>query len=406
MATGFPARVVAVVAIFIAAPAHAERRPVAVISLSEDENATALARELYQALGTHPDLKPLGVGDPVRDARLNAALQGPYEDENQQKLREAREDRADADTNLGLGTPNFFEAARLARAGMTALAEVAPSPEAQKLYADLMFDLGVAQLGQGDDKEASRSFGLVRRLDPDRKIDRAQFVQEIADAYDATANVHAAKSPLTIKGSGTVWIDGVSYGEAPHKAMLDDGIHFVQLTGPEREPRGERVRVPQTAEIEVAPAPATEELKVKRSRFELANVNAKDSVTRASAVKRLAALLGVGDAVIISKAPTGELMIQTWRDNEQGFSAIRARGKEPPIDLLTPLAPPRPKEPEGPKIVIPTKPLIVEKPWYKTTWFKASAATGVVAVIVSAVLIARRDDMIDFAGGDIKAGMK
>ena len=67
-----------------------------------------------------------------------------------------------------------------------------------------------------------------------------------------------------------------------------------------REPRGEQVLVPQASEIEIAPALATEELKIKRARLELAR--AKDAMTRASAVKRLASLLNVGDAVIVYEA--------------------------------------------------------------------------------------------------------
>jgi hypothetical protein len=195
----------------------------------------------------------------------------------------------------------------------------------------------------------------------------------------------------------------VSRGEAPQKVDLDDGIHLVQLTGPDREPRGEQVRVPQTPQTNIADAPATEELKVKRARRELAD--AKDSVTRASAVKRLAALVSVGDAVIISKSSGGALLIQTWRDNEQGFSAIREHSTEKPIDLLTPLAPPRKAEPVKPPPIFIGPPVVIEKPWYQKTWVRASAATGLLAIVVSAVLIIRHDDMVDFADGDIKQGM-
>ena len=49
-------------------------------------------------------------------------------------------------------------------------------------------------------------------------------------------------------------------------------------------------------------------------------------------------------------------------------------------------------------------PIVIEKPWYKKTWFKASAATGVVAAIVTAVLIARADRFTDVSP-DIKQGM-
>jgi hypothetical protein len=283
---------------------------------------------------------------------------------------------------------------------------VAPTPEVLQVYADLMFDQGVAQLGQGNNVEASRCFALVRRLDPNRKPDRARLVPEIVDAFDATANLRVAKSPLTVKGSGTVWIDGVAYGvaaaDAPYKAVVDDGIHVVQLTGPDREPWGEQVRVPQVAEVQIADAPATDELKVKRARLELAN--AQDSMTRASAVRRLATLLSVGDAVIISKSSGGALLTQTWRNNEQGFSAIREHATKPekPVEILTPLAPPRPEDNKKPPEIVPKPPIVIEKPWHQKRWVRASAVTGVLAFIVTAVLISRRDEMVDFGPGDIK----
>jgi hypothetical protein len=400
MPSGFPASVVAVVAVFAttwaAHVAHAERRQVAIISLSTDADATELAHELYATLQDHSDLQPLRRGDPVLDASLNAALQGTFEDEDSVYLQVARQARADADSALGLAQPNFGKAAGDAKRGTDALAQAAPTnAEVKQLYADLLFDQGIAQLGQGKAIDASRTFALVRRLDPQRTVDRAKYLPEIADAYDATATMHVAKSPLTVKGAGTVWIDGTSYDAAPHKEMVDDGLHLVQLTGPDREPRGEQVVVPQTTELEVAPAPASLELLVQRARKEL--FDAKDSVTRASAVKKVAALLSVGDAVIISKSPGGALLIQTWRDNEQGFSAIREHATEKPLELLTPLAPPRPKEPEKPPHVREQEhPLVLEKPWYRKTWVQASAGTGLVALIVTAILIARSDRMVDF----------
>jgi hypothetical protein len=368
--------------IVTAGVAHADRRQVAVVSLSPDSDASQLTKLLNDTLIDHPDLRPI---DPV----LSTALQGPFEDEDAENLRRARQARAEADTNLSLAQPDFRGAANSVKRGVDALAMVSPSPDMQAIYADLMFDLGQAQLGQGKQLDAMRSFALVRRLDPNRKPDPARYLSEITDAYDATAKP-VSKSPLTVKGSGTVWIDGKAIGEAPQTQSVDDGLHFIQLTGADREPRGEQVLVPQISEIEIAPALATEELKIKRARLELAR--AKDAVTRASAVKRLAALLHVGDAVIVWKSSNGDVLVQTWRDREPGFAAVREHNTEKPIDLLTPLAPPRPQVPTN--VVEPIKvPLVVEKPWYERRWVQASAVTGVLAVIVTAVLIVRHDQM-------------
>lgn len=370
--------------------ARAERRQVAVVSLSPDSDASQLTKLLNDTLIDHPDLRPI---DPV----LSTALQGPFEDEDAENLRRARQWRSDADTALSLPRPDFGGAATNVKNGLEALALVSPSPEMLAIYADLMFDLGQAQLGQGKQIDAVRSFGLVRRLDPNRKPDPARYLSEITDAYDATAKP-VSNSPLTVKGSGTVWIDGKPVGEAPHTEKVDDGLHLIQVTGPNREPRGEQVLVPAASEVEIAAALATEELKIKRARLELSK--AKDAMTRASAVKRLAQLLKVGDAVIVWKSATGDLLVQPWRDREPGFAAIREHNTEKPIDLLTPLAPPRPPPTN---VVEPIKvPIVVEIPWYKRRWVQASAATGVVALIVTAVMIARRDQMIDFGPGDVK----
>jgi hypothetical protein len=391
MASGFPARVAVVAICAMAGHAHADRRPVAVVSLTADPDATELANQLYPTLVNHPDLQPL---------LETAALKGTFLDEDAENLGRARRARADADSALGLAQPAFSSAATAAQIGTNALAMVTPSAEMLQIYADLMFDMGQAQLGEGKPIEASRSFALARRLDPNRRPDPAKYVQEIVDAYEATANKPVAQSQLTIKGEGSAWIDGKLVGDAPHGEPVEDGLHLVQLTGPDRETRGEQVLVPAIADVTVAPAPATEELKIKRARLELSH--AKDPMTRASAVKRLAKLLGVADAVIISKSSAGALLVQTWQDREPGFSAIREHTNEKPLDLLTPLAPPRKIEP--PKVVEPPftpPPIVIEKPWCRKTWVQASAATGIVAIIVTAVMIARADRMTTFST-DIK----
>jgi hypothetical protein len=389
---GKVASVAAVCAVIVTCGlAHAERRQVAVVALSPDSDASQLAKQLNDTLVDHPDLRPI---DPV----FSTALQGPFEDEDADNLRRARQERANADTALSLAQPDFGGAAAAVKSGVGALSMVTPTPEMLAIYADLMFDLGQAQLGQGKTVDASRSFALVRRLDPNRKPDPARYLPEITEAYDATSKP-VSRSPLLVKGSGTVWIDGRAVGPAPQTQTVDDGLHLVQLTGPDREPRGEQVIIPQTSEIEIAPALATDELKVKRARLEL--TRAKDAMTRASAVRRLAQLLQVGDAVIIWKSPAGALVVQTWRNNETGFAKIVEHGSEPPLDLLTPLSPPRPKPTTN--FVEPiTPPIVVEIPWYKKRWVQASAVTGVLAVIVTSVMIARRDQFVDFGGGDVK----
>ena len=117
-----------------------------------------------------------------------------------------------------------------------------------------------------------------------------------------------------------------------------------------------------------------------------------DDAGRAGAMKQLAALLGVSDAVMLSKRADGKLEWVTWQDRAPGFSAPQAYTHQEPIDLLEPLAPPKLPEPpphSGP--VVPFHPPTeVDEVWYQRTWVKASVVTGAIAAIVGAILYARR----------------
>ncbi|NVB81278.1 MAG: hypothetical protein HOV81_22975 [Kofleriaceae bacterium] len=395
MAPGLPAKMAIVCAVLAIAAAgegraRAERRPVAVVSLSEDADASLLANDLYRALVNHPELQPLP------DLLFNPALQGPFfgtvgAKEFDDQLARARLARSDADAALKLARPDFRTAESAARRGTQALGEVAPTSEMLALYADLVFDLGQAQLIQGKSKDANESFTLVHRLDPSKRPDPARYLPEIIDAYNATAPKGGRLAKLLVKGMGRVWIDGIEQKLGANNMFeVDEGLHLVQLTGPEREPRGELVHVPQAAEIEIAPALATEDLKVKRARVALAQV--QDPVSRASAIRRLAQLLHVNDAVVIWRSPQNKLLVQTWRHPEPGFSAIKEHGNEKALDLLAPLAPPREVEPIETDPVVP--PILVEKKWYQKRWVKASAVASVLAIAATVVFVSTRDRML------------
>src|SRR5690606_13884878 len=129
--------------------------------------------------------------------------------------------------------------------------------------------------------------------------------------------------------------------------------------------------------------------KVERLRLELAQT--RDAAARAGAVKKLATLLGVGDAVLIEKSPDGTLRVQTWRNNQSGFSAWVEHREEAPGELLVPLAPPRKIEPPRPPEVEPLKPVVVEKPFYRKPWFYGSVTLGIVAAAISIYVYASVD---------------
>lgn len=383
MPSGLPARVVVVCAILAMAPAvHAQRRPVAVIDLSADPAAEALANELYAILVNHLDLQPV-------NPTFIRPLKGPFRDEDGAPLAAARQ--AKRETEEFLAELDYRSAELAAERGTQALHDVRPSPEVLGLYAELAFDIGVAALRQRRPNDAALAFGLAHRLDSARRPDPTRYEPEIVEAFQLAASRTPVLATLEVKGTGTVWIDGVDRGPAPGTFDVSDGLHVVQLSGSARETRGAQVRVPQSTTVAIADAPASDERKVERARGELAA--ADDATARAGAMKKLAKLLGVGDAVLIETAPDAKLLVQTWRDRAPGFSPhVTYEPGTDPGTLLVPLAPPR--EPEPPREVIPLPPPPVETPIYRKRWFQGAVATGIFAVAATIFMVASQDRMI------------
>lgn len=423
MATGLPARVVIVCAVFwtVAGPALAQvpptlpadrppvssptappppkaapgaqptiaqaigRREVAVIDLSGGADEQKLADELYNVLINHVDLRPLTNPDIV------GALRGPLLDEEQRDIDTAKAARRVADD--ALVQLDYRTAEVEAERGMNALHRVRLTSEVLGLYAELAFAAGQAALRLRKPNEASLAFGLSRRLDPAMQPDPSRYEPDIIEAYQLAVTKIAVPAKLEVRGSGTVWIDGVDRGP-PGAFDVSVGRHVVQLLGPERETRGKQVASPEVTVVEIDAAPATVERKVQRLRLELAR--ARDATARAGAVKRLSVLLGVGDAVLIEKDGSGTVRVQTWRDREQGFSAWIEHRSEAPIELLTPLAPPRKIEPPKPDEVLPIAPPIVETPIYRKRWFQGAVALGVIAAVVGIYVAATNERMVEW----------
>ena len=383
MSTGVAARVAAVCVALIGLPAaHAgDRRTVAVVDLSEDDAANTLRTLFYDELQVHWALRSLG------NATLDAALQGPFVAEDENNLKEARKDLADAED--ALTQFDYKGAERDATAGRLALTWVTPG-DMLGPYTDLTLVLGQALLGQKKLDDAARAFALVHRLDPMRQLDPGRYLPEIVDFY-REHTPRSATAKLQIIGKGRVWIDGIDRGTAPGSFDVGEGAHIVQLAGADRITRGEEVVVPAHVSVEIADQDASKELQVQRARLALAK--APDPAARAGAMQELARLLDIHDAVLIDRRD-GTLEVQTWRDRAPGFSELVAYHDQKPGDLLLPLAPAKP--PEEPKVVIPfTPPVHVdETPWYRKRWVQASIATGVVVGIVSAIVWANRDQYV------------
>lgn len=403
MASGLPARWVLVCAVLATAHAgsiaHAEpaettavapgsvtraRRPVAVVDLSADPAAETVANDLNGLLTSHPDLQTVNY-------TFIRSLKGPFAEEERPALEAARREKQAAEDFL-VNQLDYRSTEAAADRGVQALQNVRPSPEVLGLYAELAFTSGQAALKLRKPNDAAVEFGLSYRLDPGKRPDPTRYEPDIVEAYALAAGATAVPAKLEVKGSGTVWIDGVDRGEAPGTFDVTAGLHLVQLSGADRETRGRQVDVPQTQSIEIEAAPASDERKVERARIELAHAN--DPAARAGAMKRLAQLLGVGDAVLIRKAADGSLEVQTWRDRAPGFSKPTPYREGKLDDVLAPIAPPKPPEPpKKPEVpFVPVTP--VEAPIYRKAWFQGTVAAGVLAVAATIIIIASQDRMI------------
>lgn len=365
-----------------------ERRRVAVIDLA-DGAAEELTNQLYQVLQNHPALLNL------RDLNVERALKGRFVDEDAQPLEAAKAAKAEADN--ALVNQEYPTAESAAKRGMAELANVKPLPDVLGLYAELAFDAGQAAMRTRRPNDASLWFGLSSRLDSGKKPDPARYEPDIVDAYNQAIGRTPVTAKLEVKGSGTVWIDGIDRG-APGTFDVSHGFHVVQLAGPERETRGKQVSVQGDSATEIEAAPLTLERKVQRLRVELAQT--RDAAARAGALKKLARLLEIGDAVLIEKTETGSLRVQTWRDRD-GFSKLVEPKPEAPGDLLHPLAPPRVVEEPGPKEETPIIPVVPEIKWYRKRWVQVVGAVGLVVAAGVIYGLATQDRMIVW-DGDLK----
>jgi len=366
-----------------ASPAYAERRPVAVVDLAGSEPTRKLAEELRLALEVHADLRP--IQRPTEAAALIEAIDDP----DAARLERALDSRARTEEQLG--QLEHATALRYARDGQAELLYVSPSLAA-KPYAQLAVLVGVAHFNEHQIAEAHTAFALARRLDPSYALEPARYIPEIVEAYDEAVRAAGPRGALAIAGTGHVWIDGVEVGIAPGTFAVAEGPHVVWLTGVDRETRGATVVVTPGAatRLEIPEAEVSRRTRVQRARQLLAR--APDPTARAAAMKRLAELVGVADAILLSSV-NGKVIVQTWRaagaPRAPGFSALRERGVTSPAELLEPLAPQREIAPVLGPIELP--PVPPERRWYERRPVQAGLALGIAAAIVGGVLWATMD---------------
>jgi hypothetical protein len=375
-----------------------ERRQVAVIDLSEDENVRGLSGKLYETINASDTMM-------VPNKRgFDTYLTGSLFDEDAQGIAYAMSARTTAQTDLD--ETDAAGAATAAKTGQEYLAKVVPTTEVQALYADLSFLAGLAALDQGKAQEANLALALTHRLDPGRQLDAARFPPDIIAAYKRAIESKPALVKIDVgvdpafdpRHESRVWIDFVDRGPVGSFDGLEMGYHVVTVVGSTLVTDGAPEKVSGPITVTLKPAEASPETQVSRARLALSRAQlAHDDAARAGAMKQLAALLGVGDAVMISKRPDGTLQWETWRDRAPGFSAPQAYTTQKPDDILEGLGPlhrPRPRfTGQGP---FQRTPIVVEKAWYQERWVQASAAATVVAAIVGGILLATRTQHINW----------
>jgi hypothetical protein len=379
------ALVCALVASLVGAlPATAERRPVAVVNLdlADDSRARSLADALILELDGHPELKSL------ENPTDSAALKDRINDPDRNGLDAARAAKARAEDKLI--EFNFSLAAQYAADGQSELLTVSPLA-AHTLYADLAFIQGQALLADGRADEARAAFQQCARLDPGRTLDTARILPRVVEAYAKAQASAGAPGSITVEGTGRVWIDGIEVGQAPGGFSAREGRHVVWLTGSERNAGGAQTVViaGQASKVKIADETGGRSITVQRARVALAR--AADATAKAAAMNALAKLVRAQDAVLLQVA--GEkIIVQTWRagnvDRSPGFSALRERSRETPVELLSPLAAPKKieKPAEGP--IEGPQPIVVKK-WYQRRRVQLGIVAGVVAAVVGSYFLSQ-----------------
>jgi hypothetical protein len=356
----------------------AERRPVAVIDLSDDPAGEKLAGDIGEALNNHAELKP------IDEPTMWKVLIGTVVDEDKERIQDARKNKVAAEANLE--RRDFTAAAATAEAGQNLLRYSTPTPQVLSLYSELSFLLGYARLGERKPAEATVAFRLASDLDPAFMPDALRVLPEVVQAFEAAKQQKPPAGTIAVKGSGSrVYIDGKEYSRETDWYPATAGMHVVWLVGPDRDARATVVTVVASRKenASIDDAPTSKASRVRRARIALKS--APDPSARATAMTQLAALLAVRDAVILTGS-NGKLIVQTWRDRAPGFSALaeyKAKGR--PVDLLTSLAPPPKKDPPPRKKDPVLPPLVVEKSWLGRHKLLIGGST-LAAIAVTAVI--------------------
>jgi hypothetical protein len=392
------------------------KRQVAIIDLTEDDAVSALSGDIYSAITASDALQT-----PNRRG-FDPFLTGRFLDEDASQAGQAKSYLDNAKHHLD--DANMPNAVTSSLNGKKSLAQTKPSASGRLMYSELALIDGLALLDQGRAEEAGWAMALSHRLDPSRTLDPASYPPDTVKAFNAAIEAKPKQIAIELTGSsGRVWIDFVERGDAPGSFDVDIGEHVITVTGDDLRTTAVIPRTPQistkveTAElgivkksrsIDVDALKADDALQVQRARLALSRAQAiHDDVGRANAMNWIAKLVGVGDAIMISKRQDGKLQWETWRDRAPGFSAPKEwLVDQKPSEILDTIAPPRRVPPRRFQQQQPPQqpfqvPLPAEQQWYEKGWVQISGASVVILAVVGVILLATRDRPISF-DGDVK----
>jgi hypothetical protein len=357
-------------------------RTVAVIDATAgttgDPEVTELVVRLDAQLDREDDLGAVA-------SERRPALVGGIADTRQTATSEARSALTRARDALG----RFDHADAIAEAdrGLARAVELMPDPEIAKLLADLAFVRGLAQHDAKRNKDASRDFALVHRLDAGRTLDPIKYRPDVVKLFDEAATVGTTTSlDVDAPAGATVWVDGVSVGEAPATVALSPGQHAITVTGERLVTRGQIADVPATGsglKIRIDAAEASATTIVHRLRRNLAAATTEEA--RVEAVAALVHGVGAQDAVIVGRDDQGALYTRIYSGRTGTLGEPKPAEDVVPEKLIAPLRPIKRVLPDpDPDPTLPPPP---PPPWYKRRWVQASIGGTIVAGVLTTLIV-------------------
>jgi hypothetical protein len=366
---------------------------VAVVDLTGSDDGRALARAVQGEISRSASLR--ATPEPIA-----AALTGELVDEDAAAVAEARRVLGEArDAVAHFERPT---ALRLVGSGVTRVLGAAPSPDAVRVLADLLFTEGLAHAADGDIAAATLSFAAVRRLDPARTIDPQTYLPDVVRAFAAGGRAPSARASLAVRVPGgaadagtEVWIDGVHAGAAPVAVPVAPGPHVVSITGPALASTGVRVTAAAgrvtPVEISAQRVPAAQHA----SRLRRAIAGAADEPARNAALAALAEAIAVDQIAVVVAAERGP-GLRVWKAST-GLGGVHANDGRVPAGVLPGVPAPEAAArlaARGPRRLGPRSTPgrnhedSDERPWYRRRWVQASVIGGALAVAGAVTAVA------------------